>query len=435
MRKIVVCVAFIYGLSFHGCAAYFDTISEIAAYAAKIPADTPNQSVEPYHTQFKKFHLAVPALTETSLLSKIGFRKNRLVKEFKRLLKKVSSDRELKGYYGDFVHKFYIEDETKWYIWGALHGAFHSLVRGLAELKKYKLIDDNLLLLNASTYLVFNGNMINYGTYQMETLLLILKLAEKNPTQVLLIKGNFEQSGIWQKTNLKDELRVRVGARGKEIPLEKEISALFNTFALATYLVSNEGDRVRISFYEQHPLLQESVWGDFFKKKISETRKIQYIAHVPTDQRLKARITTHAVQEVPYTIQDMIYAKDGDIQTWALFSAPLNMFRAYFNFYEDVSIQLTTGRFFSDWIITLFNQNPDAPKGFIRSREFELATGKEVFTADPTKRIEDLSERIELAQMEEKQLKQVCAAKQKASEQQPAQLEKKVQEADKAEAK
>lgn len=410
MRRWFFFQALVLGLSFYGCAAYLDSISEMITYAAKIPSDTPNQSVDPYRTQFNKFHRMIPSLTETSFFSKIGFKKNMLIDEFERLLKTVATQRELEGYFGDFVQKFYIEDVTKWYIWGSLHGAFHSLVRGLNELKKYKMIDDDLLLA-ANTYLVFNGNMINYGTYQIETLLVVLKLAEKNPSRVLLIKGSLEQEGAWQKTNFVDELRTRVGALGKEIPLEKEIRTLFNTFALANYLISTEGDVVRISFYEQHPLLQENLWADFLQKKSTEMRKIKYIAMGQTDQKINAQISSHEVKEIPYTIYGITYEKHNDINFWTLFSSPLNMFRAYFNFYEDISIQLTTGRYFSSWLLTLFNQNPDNPTGFLRAREFDIATGKEIFTADPEKRITDLSEKIELAEIEKKQLEDNCKNK------------------------
>lgn len=411
MRKFVRCLAFSLGLFFCGCTAYFDSIAEMVAYASKIPSDTPNQSVDPYKTQFRKFHRAIPTLTETSFFSKIGFHKNRIINEFKDMLKRVVLTREQGGYYGDFVQKFYIEDETKWYIWGALHGAFHSLVRGLSELKKFNVIGDNLVLLSPSSYLVFNGNLINYGAYNIETLLVILKLVEKNPSRVILIKGAFEQEGAWQKTNMQDELRTRFGYTLKGIPLEKEISALFNTFALATYLISTEGDVLRISFYEHHSLLVENTWGDFFKKKTTEVRKIKFIMQLPADQVIRARINAHAVQEVPYTIPALAYERDGDMHAWKLFSAPLNVFRAYFNFYEDVSIQLTTARYFSNWLLTLFNQDPNNPKGFMRTREFEVATGKEIFTADPAKRLEDLAEKIELAKSENKHLKAVCKAK------------------------
>lgn len=414
MQKIIRYAALVIALSVYYSTAYFDSISEMVAYAAKIPADTPNQSVDPYHTQYTKFHRMIPTLTETSFLSKIGFRKNVLINEFTRLLKSVTAHRELEGLFGDFVQKFYIEDVTKWYIWGALHGAFHSLVRGLNELKKYKMINDELLLA-ADVYLVFNGNMINYGTYQIETLLVILKLVEKNPSRVLLLKGAFEQEGAWQKTNFPDELRTRFNMSSKEIPLEKEISTFFNTLALANYLVSTEGDVVRISFYDHHPLLQENYWGNFLKKKSSEVLKIKYISKVPNEQGIKAQITSHAVKEIPYTIQGITYGKNEDVNSWVLFSAPLNMFRAYFNFYEDVSIQLTTGRYFSSWLITLFNQNPDNPTGFMRTREFEIATGKEIFTADPDKHIENLSEKIELAEIEKKHLQESCRIKQKES--------------------
>jgi hypothetical protein len=412
MRIFNVYVVFV--LSGFNCVGYFDTVSELVRYASKIIADTPNQSVEPYRPQFKKFHQAIPSLTETSIFSKLGFNKNRVLEEFKRYLSIVTYNRELEGYYGDFVKKVYIEDETKWFIWSSLHGAFHSLVRGLNELKKNKFIDDDLKLLQANTYLVFGGNLINYGAYQIETLLVILKLAEKNPKQVIILKGAFEQDGVWQKTNFIDELRTRFAVKNKEIPLEKEISKFFNTCALAVYLISTEDDVVRISFYHDHPLLKENIWGNFFNKKSTEAFKIKYITFAPNSRQLKARIESHAVQEVPHEIPGIAYGKDGDVHVWTLFSAPINMFRAYFNFYEDSVIQLTTGRYFSSWLLTFFNQDAHNLTGFVRSREFEIATGKEIFTANPVKRIEDLSKKIELAEIEQKQLRNACVHKQSA---------------------
>ena len=299
--------------------AYFDTLKEITAYAAMIPSDTPNQSVEPYHPQFNKFHRAIPRLTEQPWLAKFGFRQHKLIPAFKKLVQSITKQRELTGFFGDFVQKFYIENETKWYIWGALHGAFHSLVRDLGELKKIHMLADDLSLLQTNIYLVFNGELINYGAYQIETLQVILKLAEKNPSRVLLIRGKSEQEGMWQKTNFSNELRTRLGVLGKKIPLENEIGALFDTFAWAVYLLSTEGDVARISCFEQHPLLQEKMWGSFLSKKATEFIQIRYIPQVPFKQPIKTLITTHIVKEVPYRIQSMSYDIKNGISQWSLF--------------------------------------------------------------------------------------------------------------------
>lgn len=388
-------------------ATYFDTLSEIIAYAKKVPTAVLNEWVEPFYPRFNSLHHKIPQLTE-NWLQRIGLQHNTLIDDFKRLLHTVAEQRELEGFLGDFVQKVYIEEETKWYIWCGLHGAFQSLVRGLTNLNKNKLIHDNLVLTDPSIYLVFNGDMINYGPYQIETLQTILKLYEKNPKQVFLIRGNSEQDGIWQKTNFKNELQTRIGTFGKEIPLEREITALFNTFAWAVYLLSTEGDVVRISFYDHHLIFQEQEWGGFFSRKETETGRISYMTRQPWNQHLKDRITTHWVKDFPYTIPALAYSENGPTHTWSGFSAPLRIFQAYYNFYEDILLVLTTGRFFSTWLLTLYTEDYEKPKGFIRAREFEVATGKEIFTADPIKRIEDLTEKLEFAKINQKRLETAC---------------------------
>lgn len=396
---------------FQTLSSYFDSLTQVADYASKITSDTPNQSVETYRPQFNKFHRAVPGLTQSGFFS---LRKKNILTEFKETVNRVAQQRQLKGLYGDFIRKFYIEDQTRWYIWGALHGSFHSLVRALLNMKRYDLIDEHMVLKQATTHLVFNGNILNYGPYQIETLLLILQLYEKNPSQVFLMQGPYEQSEVWKKTNFLQELQTRYTAP-KEVPLEKELNALFNTFELALYLISTENDVVRISCYEEHPLLTEQSWGDFLSKKATETTKIEFIKPRPWEHSLKGRIVTHEVKQVPYRLESVSYTKEGP-QTWSLFSSPVNLFRAYYDFSTDAVIELVTGRFFSSWTLTLYEAAYDDPQGFLRSRVFDIATGRETFTKNPEKRIEDLSEKLELADLERSRLLKACKINQEEKE-------------------
>jgi hypothetical protein len=391
--------------------AYFDTLSNVAAYAAKIPDNVLNQSPEPYRPQFTTLHASIPRLIE-GRFSFLPYLKKRFVNEFKQLVQRVAKQRELSGNFDDYVQKCYIEEETKWYIWGSLHGAFHSLVRSLLHMQRYGVIDESLKLTKGNIYLVFNGNMINYGPYQIETLFLMLTLFEKNPHQVMIMQGEFEREGAWQKTTLVQELQTRFAAPADVIPMERELNELYNTFALALYLISMEGNVVRISFYDKHPLLREDMWSDFLSKKSNELIKIRDLEVKPWTKKLNAYIASHAVKEVPYTLNALTYSKYDDVQAWTLFSSPLEMFRAYYNFTQDVVVELLTGRFFSTWEVTLFEESFESTRGFFRTRIFDIASGRETFTRDPAKRIEELSKKVEIAKVDHQQLLQTCEMQQ-----------------------
>ncbi len=413
MRRLLCYVIFLFGLGFQQVVAEFNTITELVAYTKKLPEFPEDEYVDPYKPHYTQLHHRLEPSLIDSMLSTLGLKPSILYNDIKDRLQKMISTRELHGYYGDFVQKFYIDVETKWYIWGALHGAFHSLVRGLNELKSQGVIDDNLRIVKNRFNFVFNGNTLNYSPYQLETLYVLLRLMEINPEQVFILKGKFEDAQNWRKTNLKQELVARLVDVEDEIPLERELNQLFNTLPLALYLVSTDLDVVRLSFYEKHPLIKEELWGSFLNKKMSESKKIKNILPSREKVNMRAHISSHDVQQFPYKIDSVTYKRVGDIHGWSLFSSPIRLFKEMFSFDEDIAIVLTTGKFFSNWHIELYQQSIMNPKGFIRSRGFNIASGKEVFTANQEEHIQDLRQKIELAQLEQKRLKKACGERQK----------------------
>lgn len=390
--------------------AYLDSLSDFITYAESLPISPDNESVEVYHPRYTKLHASITGRTERSFLSKLGFKRNKLIDEFKNIVYQATRQRELEGAYGDFVKKYYIESETRWFVWGALHGAFHSLIAALEELKKQNMLDNDLKIIDRNVYFVFNGNIINYGPYQIETLLLILKLVEKNPKHIVLIKGQYEEGKQWMLTNLIDELKDRISSKKELVFITKQITSLFNTFTLALYLVSPEFDVVRISFFKEHPLLKEDRWGAFFLKKADELRKLKYITDVPLTAKLKSFIGTHRVEEVPSKIQNLVYKMEDTGHYWTLFSSPIKLFQVYYDFHKDSLLGLKTGRYFSDWVLTLYSRS-GANDSFKRAQEFDVATGRELFTADSEKRVEDLTDQIELAEIRQKELQKWCEEK------------------------
>ncbi len=413
MRRLLCSVIFLFCLSFLQLVAEFDTITQLVFYSKQLPEFPEDEYIDPYKPRYQKLHRQLDPSSIDGILSTFGLKPSILYDDIKSRLRRMISTRELHGYYGDFVQKFYVDVETKWYIWGALHGAFHSLVRSLNELKNQGVINNNLRIVKSRFYFVFNGNTLNYSPYQLETLYVLLRLMEANPEQVFILKGEFEAADNWKKSNLGQELKTRLIDTEGDIPLEREIDQLFNTLPLAIYLVSTDLDVARLSFYEKHPLLKEELWGSFLNKKKSDSKKIKNILPSKEKVNIKAHISSHNVQQFPYKIDSIAYKRDGDIQSWSLFSSPIRLFKEMFSFEKDTAVVLTTGKFFSNWHIELYQQSIRNPKGFLRSREFNIASGKEVFTANQVEHIEDLKQKIELAQLEQKRLKEACGDRKK----------------------
>ncbi len=77
---------------------------------------------------------------------------------------------------------------------GDIHGSVHSLIRIIWTLIARGYINENLQINDRSFHLVFLGDYIDSGRYNLLTLALLLKLRNNNPNNVVLIRGNHEQA-------------------------------------------------------------------------------------------------------------------------------------------------------------------------------------------------------------------------------------------------
>ncbi len=85
-----------------------------------------------------------------------------------------------------------INDEGSLCFIGDIHGSIHSLIRNIWTLIARGDIDKQLQIINPSLNLVFLGDYIDNGRYNLLTLALLLKLSNNNPDNVFLIRGNHE---------------------------------------------------------------------------------------------------------------------------------------------------------------------------------------------------------------------------------------------------
>lgn len=170
--------------------------------------------------------------------------------EFKNLLLEVIAQQ--KKIYGSArnVITLACPDQSKIFVFGDMHGAFHSLIRDLTWFKEQGIINDNLKIIKPNHYMVFNGDAIDRGAYILNTLQTILLLMKANPDHVVYIRGNHEDHSLWMNYGLKRELEVRASfVSDEKTPLEHEINEFFDTLPLALFVTTPQDNTkaIRIS--------------------------------------------------------------------------------------------------------------------------------------------------------------------------------------------
>ncbi|MBD3231168.1 ABC transporter substrate-binding protein [Candidatus Dependentiae bacterium] len=292
--------------------------------------------------------------------------------QFKNLIIKINKNRKQKKKQGDFIVKFSPTQSVNFVIWGNLQGAFHSLVRDLEELKKLKILDNNLKIA-PNYYFVFNGNVIGKSPYILDTLTIILKLMEINPESVFYIKGIYETKKNWKNYGLKKELNLKINKEvSNKTPLRKEINNFLNTLPLALYIKlenSNKAEYIRISNYDRnYPKLEENKFANFLNSKAKTTIE-QFNLNKQTNSTNTVNISVIIKNESNFfTYQrtdglEHLYPDKGST-AWSIFSSPTLSNQKLYNFTNDAFAILKI-KPKKDPIINLYKQNTLKKTGFI----------------------------------------------------------------------
>jgi hypothetical protein len=89
---------------------------------------------------------------------------------------------------------------------GDFHSAFHSLGDIIRANRRNFFVDGDTLELQNNRYIIFLGDLLDRGPYNMEILYLAYKLKLANPDHVFIINGNHENENQWEHlwTNRRD---------------------------------------------------------------------------------------------------------------------------------------------------------------------------------------------------------------------------------------
>jgi hypothetical protein len=183
-----------------------------------------------------------------------------------KLLLSVAEERKLNLHEGSFVKKVTPVPGVKFVMWGNLHGAYHSLVRSLSELYKQKIIDNNLKIKKKNYSFVFDGNVIDFSPFSMETLTVVLMLMKKNPQNVFYVRGAHEYRNMWGKHGLRKELQGKVKKTKHFISFEKNLHEFFGTLPIGLYLRKKTGMLTQFVQISNGNMVDRGHGKSFFKE-------------------------------------------------------------------------------------------------------------------------------------------------------------------------
>lgn len=384
----------------------FQSLDDLTAYAKTINEfiemenkDFLKPSYETYYKKkFKYTFFQKVGMRAKALMVKVGVAKPPAFSfgYLKKLLENVTKERAAAGWQGEFVQRFTLDPQSKVIVVGVLQGAYHSLVRNLNQMKLLGLLTKDFKFTNEKISLVILGNVVNRSPYTTETLLVILKLMEKNPKQVFYMRGTNEFDYYWVQHTLRRELEL--GARqlsSEEIPLFKEVSAFFNTLPMevygAAYFKKTETELPYVAFSafvenkELAKKIDEAKYPSFLRENATASLATLDLSKVPAEGAAadKDKAIKNSLKAVMRDIRkrDSFEKMDGlrslppegDAAAWTVLSCPTAPYRVALKYFYDAFAVLSFSEEFEKWKITLYSRHVVENKDFtFSSREEKL---------------------------------------------------------------
>jgi len=375
-------------------AEIFETLDVLKKHVKSLPVEVPidNQDyLNPSYTSYLRAHQ--PTAID-KMLTVVGLKRKSPWKAsgFLDLIRRVTKQRQKDGMRGEFIQRQEVSQDDQFLIWGSLHGSYHSLVVTLEHLVEQKIIDNNLKIIAPKYFMVFSGNVVDRSIYSLETLAIVLRLMEANPTRVFYIKGDHEYKGKWQDYDLRKELESKVAVlmgeyppyKNAVVPFTDDIDAFFDTLPMALFLgmkTVDSADLIRIGHFTR----------EVFKLSREE---LPYVAN--TDQTIlpmpialpKKRenekpaeiiaLTEGSSEVIPhYSDQGLqLLPTDDGPTTWSILSAQNYGFQKLYKFFNDSYVDITIALPMKKSTITQHYQDARNRTGFKTGRTYNMFTSQ-----------------------------------------------------------
>lgn len=295
---------------------------------------------------------------------------------FKTILDEVLQDRLKKGWNGDLIQKIEIKSTSKIIIFGPIQGAFHSIVRDLEQLKKLEIIDENLKLKNSDYYMVFLGNVVNRSPYTLDLFSVVLRLLQKNPNNVIYLRGSHEFFDTWKDHTLKRELELRCGQLSTEaIPLRTNVNQFFDTLPITLYttMPSWSTDQfvnyVKISALTGNKrlfkMLDETTYSKFLISPSQapldtfDLKQQPSEPEIESDKLLLRAIVKDILKRESFEPTEGLCLLPPEMGTlaWSVFSSSSEPARHLMQFFYDAFVVIEPEKQLEDWKINLYNRD------------------------------------------------------------------------------
>lgn len=276
---------------------------------------------------------------------------------------------------------------SQFIVWGDLQGAFHSLLRDLNELRRRKVIDESLKIIQKDTFFVFNGNQIDRSPFNLEALSLIMALMNANEGKVIYLAGRHEIKEVWKDYNTWRELKAVFCDDELDMncfPKEgKLLSSFFKTLPLSLYVLdSNMNDGHALKFYSHEGAIIDEEFDDIVRpsQDFESVPRVHLLSnesssdHVPVSVDATVRAISRSISYRATNGLDMIEPEDGSI-SWTSLSSPVLSNRTLFDFHNDAFVQIKINSDISNSTISLIYQDAMTQKGF-KQTNYHILSGQ-----------------------------------------------------------
>ena len=175
------------------------------------------------------------------ILEKVNSIKNIYQEKFKKIIT-VADDFKNESY----ILKVNFDEKQKIIVIGDIHGSFHTLFRLLVRFHFFKILDLNTFIINDGYTIIFLGDIVDRGSYQIECLYLIFNLLYKNLDdnywdcpKIIYNRGNHEEIITNHYYGLNEEISNKCGhipEKNNFNELYLNINFLFEYFPVAVII-------------------------------------------------------------------------------------------------------------------------------------------------------------------------------------------------------
>lgn len=385
-------------------AEMFQTIDELKEYAQRNPVSVPidNQDyLNPEYVSYLQF--TAPTMIDNALMT-VGLKRKSLWKpqDFIDLMRRVTQRRKKDGLRGAFVRRQDVSQDFRFLVWGNLQGSFHSLVQSLMHLVDEKIIDKNLKIIAPNYFMVFLGNVIDRSVYSLETLAVVLRLMDANPTRVFYVKGDHEVNGKWRDFDTLDQLQYKVAMPlGKYPPYSRgmvaysdDVDSFFDTLPLVLYLTMKTVDSIDFIRLGHFNRSEYQLNADELKYIANASDQTVFTIPLklpkerPDEKLIRVVALTQGSSDIipNYNNQGLrLLIPDRGTTTWSILSAQNDTYETLYKFINDSYAQIDIDLPMRNSTIKQHYQDAKNRTGFKTGRVYNMFSGQadEQFRAQP----------------------------------------------------